>query len=427
MENLTKNQKISKSRYETRIKRQNQSCRVFEVKIQENKLNLKQKNHLKMLFVEAKWIWNDCLNWSALNENNTIYNYTLPKNTIIKKDKYFNDIEVNLKYIGSQMKQSLHDQIKANVKTLSTLKKNGYNIGKLKFKSEINSIDLKQHGVTYKICSNKSIKIQGIKGKIKCSGLNQIWNQGFEIANAKLLNKPTGYYLKVTCYKNKENETLIDDAIGIDLGISTTCTLSDGRKFNATVKESERLKRLQRKLSKSKKGSNNRWKLKVLIRKEYQKMLNKKNDLANKIVHEIKKYKYIFMQDEQLNQWKINFGKQVHHSVLGRIKSKLTQLDRTIVLNKWAPTTKLCFNCGQLHEMPLKQRTFSCDCGVESTDRDVHAAKNMILIGAGHTDFKPVEYNSTCLIDFNQLDRFIRRSRKSRVCGFAAEDIKSLA
>ena len=46
------------------------------------------------------------------------------------------------------------------------------------------------------------------------------------------------------------------------------------------------------------------------------------------------------------------------------------------------PTTQMCPNCGSLHKLSLTQRTYKCpNCGYEE-DRDIHAAKNMILIGS---------------------------------------------
>lgn len=75
-------------------------------------------------------------------------------------------------------------------------------------------------------------------------------------------------------------------------------TTSEGEKLDATIGESDRLKRLQRKLSRQVKGSNNRRKTIKLIQREYQKLSNKKRDQANKIVHKLKQYSCIVMQDE---------------------------------------------------------------------------------------------------------------------------------
>ena len=85
------------------------------------------------------------------------------------------------------------------------------------------------------------------------------------------------------------------------------------------------------------------------------------------------------MQDENISGWKKRFGKQVQHSVLGRVKAILKRNKNTHVLSRWEPTTKLCTECGTMHEMSLSDRRFVCECGVDM-DRDVHAAQNMIAI-----------------------------------------------
>ena len=57
-----KNSKIKQTLHETKQRRLNKRCRVISLKIQKNKLNKTQKHHLFMLFVEAKWLYNDILN-----------------------------------------------------------------------------------------------------------------------------------------------------------------------------------------------------------------------------------------------------------------------------------------------------------------------------------------------------------------------------
>ena len=116
------------------------------------------------------------------------------------------------------------------------------------------------------------------------------------------------------------------------------------------------------------------------------------------MVHKFTQYQTVIIQDEQLSNWhKSNHGKAVQYSILGRVKSKLIQHDNVIVLNKWLPTTKLCTNCGKIHnEIKLYDRTFNCDCGILE-DRDIHSAKTMIWlnnVGVGRTDIKRVEFEA---------------------------------
>ena len=412
---LTKNENIKKSMRETCLRRMSQTCKVYTVKIDESRLSTRQQEQLKMLFVEAKWIYNDILNYSE-NNNICTYNTKIKSVDVLNKDKIKETRE--LKYIGSQMKQSVFANILSNIKMLSTKKKQGNKVGKLKYISEYKSLNLKQYGNTYKIYGNKRIKIQGVSGKLVVNGLEQFINiPDIEVANAKILNKPDGYYIAITTYQYTDKlpiKQYIGNEIGIDFGIKDTITLSNGEKFKSSIGETERLKRLQRKLVRQKKGSNNRYKTRILIRKEYQKITNKKNDIANKIIAYILSYEHIYMQDENITGWQKGlFGKQVQYSILGRVKMKLINNPRVEVLDKFVPTTKYCPICGNIKkDIDLSDRVYKCDtCGYEC-DRDIHSANNMIVmtkismnksnLPTEHREVKPVENE----LSFDEAGRF---------------------
>lgn len=169
--------------------------------------------------------------------------------------------------------------------------------------------------------------------------------------------------------------------IGLDFGIKTNITTSEGEKLDVSVEESERLKMLQKKLQRQKKGSNRRYKTIKMIRRQYQKLTNKKKDKANKIVHMLKQYDTIVMQDEQLSEWHKQKGMSnvVQHSCMGMVKSKLMKMDNVIILDKYIPTTKWCPHCHKLNELSLNDRTYKCQCGYE-LDRDIHASQNMLNV-----------------------------------------------
>lgn len=134
-----------------------------------------------------------------------------------------------------------------------------------------------------------------------------------ELASANLIRKPDGYYLKVTCFINRENfkeQKTNGKEIGLDFGIKTSVTTSEGEKLDVSVGESDRLKRLQKQLFRRVKGSNNRHKTIELIQREYQKLSNRKQDKANKLIHKLKAYDCIVIQDEQISNWhKDRFGR----------------------------------------------------------------------------------------------------------------------
>lgn len=407
-ERLIKNKQISQTKHDTIKRHKNMLIKTFDVKIQENRLTKQQKEALETVFLEQKWYKNYILNWSEEKDEtgkykNTITKFNTKQNHITKKDKDMNDVPITIKYLSAQSKQCLISRMYSNIKTLYTLKSKGQKVGKLKYSKEEKIIDLKQYGVSHKIISSKKVFITGLSGKKKgftVNGLGQFINiPGIEFANARLIHKGTGYFVQFVCYVPKEdkNENKINKTIGIDFGCSTAFTTSEGKKISASIPESERLKKCQKNMARKKKSSKNWIRDVEKVKKEYQKISNRKNDLANKIVHEFKQYQTIVIQDEQLRNWHKNgHGKAVQHSVLGRVKSKLKQMTNTVVLGKAVPTTKLCINCGQWHdEIKVWDRVFKCDCGVEM-DRDIHAAQNMVWfhkndVGVERTKVKRME------------------------------------
>ena len=207
----------------------------------------------------------------------------------------------------------------------------------------------------------------------------------------------------MTVYQKRKQRESNGKEIGLDLGIKTSMTTSEGKKIDASVGESDRLKRLQREMSRRAKGSSNRWKTILRLRKAYQKQTHRKQDKANKIVSKLKKYDRIYMQDENISGWHRGmFGKQVQHSCLGTVKAKLMALPQTVILGKWIPTTRLCPKCHSIkNNLTLADRTYTCSCGYQE-DRDVHAAKNMMSIAKScfKDCFVPPEQREVTLMEF---------------------------
>lgn len=411
-ERASKNKRISETKRATVSRHLGMDCKTFDVKIQENSLSKQQKEALERIFIEQKWYKNFIINWSNQSSQNKLSKFDTRQTSITKKDKDMNDIDVQVQYLSAQSRQCLLSRMLANAKTIKTLSNKGLQKGgHLKFSKEETIIDLKQYGVSHKIVSNKRIKITGIKKPLIVNGLKQFVDiEGIEYANARLLKRPSGYYVQFVCYVSKESKQYINQTIGVDFGCETSFTLSNGEKMQASVQESDRLKRLQRKLNKKQKLSKNWCKCKKQLKKEYERLTNKKNDLANKVVHKLCEYETVVIQDEQIAKWhKSGHGKRVQHSVLGRVKSKLKTKSNVVVLDKYVPTTKVCAECGCYHdELKVYDRTFKCDCGIEM-DRDVHAAMNMVWfyennigivchdVGVGRTESKRVEMQEMIL------------------------------
>ena len=386
MPNVEKNEKIKATRLATKERRKAQKCFVFSTKINYRKLNKLQKEQLQMLFVEGKWVYNDIINHLQDNE---LSSWNDKKKSVKVKQKDGSFVEKPLLYLRASHMQAMRDEVRYSLTSLSAKKKRGYKVGKLKFKSSCSSIPLKQFGKTHRIKSLRKVGITGISGNFRVHGLEQFAdNPNAEIANAKLLKKPDGYYIHWTVYIAKNKLPVIprnNEVIGIDFGCGTSFTFSDGHKEDFKLKEPECLKKLQKSLSRKrktetcKKHSNQYKSVQRKLERAYQHLANIKEDKANKLCHRLHTYKQVVIQDENLRGWsKGGHGKAVQHSILGRVKGRLKTMENVTVLSRFAPTTKLCFHCGEVHnEIKVWDRVFRCDCGV-CCDRDIHAAQCMV-------------------------------------------------
>lgn len=379
---MDKSLQIRQSLKNTAEKRKNQQCKVRICKIQNNHLSKDKKDYLIRLFLEAKWFYN----WVLSQEDIFKVDYKQKEITILNKDKQ--QEKRNIIYLSSQMRQAILSRIQSNIKSLSTNKKNGKNVGKLNFVSYVSSIPLKQNNNTHKIIGNY-LKLQGYKNKFKINGTQQIKG---EIANANLIKKSSGYYINITTFEDKEEKKYNKDFIGFDFGIKDNLIDNNGNRYNFVFKETNKLKKYSKKLNRLErlrkkhniKNSNRKLKIKEKLKKQYEKQNNKKKDTINNFINNLKKYKIVVIQDENLSGWHKSkmkgWGKKIQHSIMGGIKSKIKSLETSIIVDKFFPSTQLCPKCGCLNKHLLDKRVYSCQCGY-SFDRDTHSAINILIEG----------------------------------------------
>ena len=374
-----KNLKIKDTLRATKERRSQMDCRVFSVKIQENRLSRAKEEKLNRCFLEAKWLRNAVVATDSLSLEDT------PSVQVKVKDK-FETREINT--LSAQMKQSVVDSVKTDVCNLSKAKKKGLKVGRLKFKKECNEISLKQFGHTYSIKGKNKLRVEKI-GVLVVNGLEQINIDEVEFANAKLIKKPSGFYIHLTVYTKKQSQSSIEkEILGLDMGIKDQLTFSNGVKVNFYLEESEQLKGLMRKLNRQTKGSNQYKQTLSRIKRIFEHMDNKKNDVVNKLNFVLKQNYIICFQDELLNSWKrkkskqkFSFGRQVQHGILGRVKANLKKNTSNVMLESSVPTTQTCPVCGCLTKHSLDKRQYHCEhCGYENSDRDIHSANMMVLL-----------------------------------------------
>jgi len=377
------NNKIKQSLKNTKLRRLNQSCKVLELKVNVHQIPKEKLSEMYFAFTQAKWVVNDMLNSTDIFK----YDY-LEHKKVTHFDKDKNEVISDIT-LSSVMHRALVQSKKQDIVTLSKIKKKGNKVGRLKFKKEVNCIPIIT-GPWLKIRGNSHITIPGF-ANLKVYGLEQLLKYpNYELANAKFIKKASGLYINISIMieKDSKKREQTGKSVGLDFGIKDNITTSEGEKFNCSVQESDHLKFLQRKLSKKEKGSKRYYNCLKQIKKEYEHLTNKKTDDSNKLIaYFLKDYDIVYFQDEQLSKWKKSnkgFARVIQSSYLGRVKTKLLELeksDRSYKISKWMPTTKYCPSCGVLNTIPLSERTYKCSCGY-TEDRDVHASRNVKLFGS---------------------------------------------
>ena len=378
---LAKNERIKETCNATRARRAKMECFTRKIKIDRSHLNNKQKEAIKRLFLECKWLTNSCI---ANERFDNDYLKELDGKVQVKTP--FGIAERPLLVLGGQLSQSVIKGLKGDLRALSRLKSKGKKVGRLRYRKQVRSVDFPQYGKSHKINREKNrIRLANIPGWMRVRGLDQL-PENAEFANCKLLGKPDGLFILITCYVDKrEQDFTPGTSIGVDMGVKTHLTFSDGTKIDVLVEESERAKGLRRKISRQKPGSNNRAKTMHRLEKVLAKDANKKEDIANKIVHELLKNEAVYYQDEPIHDWfkkqgRIKPGKRLQGSILGRVKAKLERSPRAVMLDRYLATTATCI-CNHETKHEPGRRIFVCSACGYSDDRDIHAANNMIRLG----------------------------------------------
>lgn len=183
-------------------------------------------------------------------------------------------------------------------------------------------------------------------------------------------------------------------SVGIDLGIKDFIILSDGTKFpndNLLKRNQAKLKRKQRELSRKKKGSNNYKKQNLKLAKLHRKVQNQRQHRNHSISKKLIDV-YDFIGLESLSVIQMMSKDNKNFKGLRNVISNASWFDFSSKLNykmaesqghfiqigRYFPSTKLCFNCGNIRDIDLSERIYTCECGYVE-DRDINAAKNILL------------------------------------------------
>jgi putative transposase len=234
----------------------------------------------------------------------------------------------------------------------------------------------------------------------KVGEIKTVWSRPLPAppSSATVIKDASGrYFLSFVCDVDIEPLPANSNEIGIDLGIKTFATLSDGEKIDAPkpLKANLRkLKRLQQSLSRKVKGSNRRAKSRLAVAKLHAKIADTRNDFLHKLsTRLIRENQAISLEDLNVSGMMKNRKLAKAISDLGwrtfreMLVAKGAMHGREVsIINRWEPTSQVCSACGERGgKLDLSIRLWEClHCGAVH-DRDVNAAIN-IKVAAGHVE-----------------------------------------
>ncbi|MDP2908084.1 MAG: transposase [Nanoarchaeota archaeon] len=197
----------------------------------------------------------------------------------------------------------------------------------------------------------------------------------------------------------------IRNVVGIDLGLNDVIFDSDGNSVSNPKhlkKRSDKLIRLQRKLSDKKKGSSNRDKARIKLSKQYEKLVNCRDDFLHKLSNSyVQNYDCVGFEDFQItNMVKSKLAKSILDAGWGRLRQfvayKVERTGKHFMTVNSKGTTQRCSRCGGTVTKGLSERLHKCPfCGLEIS-RDYNSAlevKNLMLLEVGQelSEYKPME------------------------------------
>lgn len=228
---------------------------------------------------------------------------------------------------------------------------------------------------------------------------------GGEIRTVTVTKTPTNKYFVSVMVKNEDllpEKQVIKEStsVGIDVGIKTFATLSDGESFENPKYLHHQLSRLrveQRKLNRRyKKGiktelQSKGWhKQKLVVAKLHEKIANKRTDFLHKTSTSIiKKYDTICLEDLNISGMLKNnkLSKAISDVSWSEFKRMLEYKaewygKNILEIGRFEPSSKICSNCGIINkELKLADRKWTCGkCGTLH-DRDMNAAINIKNFG----------------------------------------------
>ncbi len=249
-----------------------------------------------------------------------------------------------------------------------------------------------------------------------------------QFKRVRVVRRADGYYAQFCINQERvERREPTGKTIGIDVGLNHFYTDSNGETVanpRHLCKSEKSLKRLQRRFSKTKKGSKNRARLRNKLARKHLKVSRQRKDFAVKTARcVVRSNDLVAYEDLQVRNLVKNhrLAKSITDASWSLFREWVEYFGKVFgVVTIAVPphyTSQNCSNCGEVVKKTLSTRTHICPhCG-HTQDRDWNAARNILEKGlstAGHVGINASRETDLCLTGEIPLSKSTRGKRKPK-------------
>jgi len=336
--------------------------------------------------ITCQRFYNDCLaeRKSAYEERQE----TISKFEQLRKVKDVKASNPGAKKVHSHVLQTAVADLDKAFRAFFRRVKAGETAGYPRFKgrNRFKSFGFKEYGNGFKI-DGRRLKLFGI-GRVAVR-----WHRPIEgiIKTVRIVKKAGDWYACFACVVEAKPLAVTGKEIGVDVGINSLLTTSEGEhrenpRWYRT--EQKKLRVLQRRVSRRKLKGSNRRKAVLMLQRQHERISNRRKDFINKLAYSlIQRYDKIVLENLKITNMVKNrhLAKSILDAGWGYLVQHLTNraasAGREVDLVNPADTSKTCSGCGVIFEsLTLTDRWVQCDCGL-SKDRDENAAINILKRG----------------------------------------------
>ena len=234
-------------------------------------------------------------------------------------------------------------------------------------------------------------------GKVRIKERRKNYHTG-RILSVTIRRRANRWFVSVTVEEEiPDPSPITGQVVGLDLGVKTLATLSDGNTFTnprALGRRLRKLRYLSKNLSRKKNGSKNCEKAKLRLAKMYLTIFNIRQDTLHKVTTYLaKSHSKIVIEDLGVSGMMKNRRLALAIADVGFYEFR-RQLEykcqwygsQLVIVSRTFPSSKRCSRCGhKKKKLSLSEREYHCEeCGLR-IDRDLNAALNLVTVSLPET------------------------------------------